>query len=138
MSGKVLAGYNLKRFYEYIRTGAVTTDLTERIDNAVHTGRKNERWKTMYMREKMLIYDAVKDYEDQLDEANARANEAESRNITQIIKKLRKNKTPNQISDELEEDDLERITAICDIITGIGLDHSDEEIVAEVLKAYIS
>lgn len=66
---------DLKRFYEYIRTGAVTTDLTERIDNAVQTGRKNERWKTMYMREQMLIYDAIKDYEDQLDEATARLDE---------------------------------------------------------------
>ena len=54
---------------------AVTSDLTERIDNAVQTGRKNERWKTMYMREKMLIYDAIKDYEDQLDEATARLDE---------------------------------------------------------------
>ena len=139
---------DLKRFYEYIRTGAVTSDLTERIDNAVQTGRKNERWKTMYMREKMLIYDAVKDYEDQLDEANARvdeansradeanarANEAESRNITQIIKKLRKNKSPEQIAEELEEDDLEKVSAICGVINNIGLDHTDEEIVAEVLR----
>ncbi len=95
----------------------------------------------MYMREKMLIYDAVKDYEDQLDEANARAdeanaraNEAESRYITQIIKKLRKNKSPEQIAEELEENDLERLTTICDIITGIGLDLSDDEIVSEVIK----
>ncbi len=75
---------------------------------------------------------------DMLDEATTRANEAESRNITQIIKKLRKNKTPEQIAEELEEDDLERITAICGVINDIGLDHTDEEIVAEVLKAYIS
>ena len=73
-----------------------------------------------------------------LDKATVRANKVVSKHIISVVKKLRKNKSPEQIADELEEDDLERVTAICGVINNIGLDHTDEEIVAEVLKADIS
>ena len=69
-----------------------------------------------------------------LDKAIVRADRVVSKHITSIIKKLRKNKSPEQIAEELEENDLERLTTICDIITGIGLDLSDDEIVSEVIK----
>ena len=69
-----------------------------------------------------------------LDKATVRADRVVSKHITSIIKKLRKNKSPEQIAEELEENDLERLTTICDIITGIGLDLSDDEIVSEVIK----
>jgi hypothetical protein len=73
-----------------------------------------------------------------LDKATVRANKVVSKHIISIVKKLRKNKSPEQIAEELEEDDIDSLTALYNVITDIGLDHSDEEIVAEVLKADIS
>ncbi len=69
-----------------------------------------------------------------LDEATARANESESRDVTRVVKKLRKNKSPEQIAEELEEDDIEAVTSLCNTILDIGLDHEDDEIAAKILK----
>ena len=45
----------LKCLYEYIRTGQVGDDLTRRIDEAVIRARKNEEWRSEYMKE--LLHD---------------------------------------------------------------------------------
>ena len=45
----------LKYLYEYIRTGKVGDDLTQRIDKAVIRARKNEEWRSEYMKE--LLHD---------------------------------------------------------------------------------
>ena len=46
---------HLKAFYEYIRTGKAGDDLTRRIDEAVIRARKNEVWRSEYMKE--LLHD---------------------------------------------------------------------------------
>ena len=46
---------NLRELYDYIRTGKVGGDLTERIDEAVRRARKNEEWRSEYMKE--LLHD---------------------------------------------------------------------------------
>ena len=46
---------NLRELYEYIRTGKVGEDLTRRIDEAVARARKNEVWRSEYMKE--LLHD---------------------------------------------------------------------------------
>lgn len=45
----------LKTLYDYIRTGKVGDDLTRRIDEAVIKARKNEVWRSEYMKE--LLHD---------------------------------------------------------------------------------
>ena len=46
----------------------------------------------MQAREDQLI--RQRELLDQVDEATARANESESRDVTRVVKKLRKNKSP--------------------------------------------
>ncbi len=46
---------NLRELYDYIRTGKVGGDLSRRIDEAVCMARKNEEWRSEYMKE--LLHD---------------------------------------------------------------------------------
>ena len=46
---------NLQELYDYIRTGKVGGDLSRRIDEAVCRARKNEEWRSEYMKE--LLHD---------------------------------------------------------------------------------
>lgn len=46
---------NLRELYEYIRTGKVGGNLTRRIDEAVARARKNEVWRSEYVKE--LLHD---------------------------------------------------------------------------------
>ena len=46
---------NLRELYDYIRSGKVGGDLSRRIDEAVCMARKNEEWRSEYMKE--LLHD---------------------------------------------------------------------------------
>ena len=46
---------DLKALYEYIRNGKESTDLTRRIGRAVGEARRNEKWRSEYMKE--LLHD---------------------------------------------------------------------------------
>ena len=46
---------NLRELYDYIRSGKVGGDLSQRIDEAVRMARKNEEWRSEYMKE--LLHD---------------------------------------------------------------------------------
>lgn len=46
---------NLRELYDYIRSGRVGGDLSQRIDEAVRMARKNEEWRSEYMKE--LLHD---------------------------------------------------------------------------------
>ena len=46
---------NLRELYDYIRSGKVEGDLSRRIDEAVCIARKNEEWRSEYMKE--LLHD---------------------------------------------------------------------------------
>ena len=46
---------NLRELYDYIRSGKVGGDLSRRIDEAVRRARKNEEWRSEYMKE--LLHD---------------------------------------------------------------------------------
>lgn len=48
----------LKELYLYIRNGKPTGRLTKKIDEAVMIGRRNELWRTQYMREWVALQDA--------------------------------------------------------------------------------
>ena len=45
----------MRELYDYIRTGKVGGSLTRRIDEAVCKARKNEEWRSEYMKE--LLHD---------------------------------------------------------------------------------
>ncbi len=46
---------NLRELYDYIRSGKVGGDLSRRMDEAVCIARKNEEWRSEYMKE--LLHD---------------------------------------------------------------------------------
>ena len=48
---------NLWELYEYIRSGKVGGDLSRRIDEAVRRARKNEEWRSEYMKELLHVDD---------------------------------------------------------------------------------
>ena len=60
---------NLRELYDYIRTGKVGGDLSQRIDEAVCMARKNEEWRSEYMKE--LLHD-----DDVREEGRAEGREA--------------------------------------------------------------
>ena len=48
----------LRQLYDYIQTGKVTGDLTERVNAAVVKARKNDEWRSAYMKERIILMDA--------------------------------------------------------------------------------
>ncbi len=83
----------LRKLYDYIETGKSSSNLTERIDNAVEEAKKIEEWRTGYMKEIVLFMDAKEEGREEgreeeknnteierkrADEAEKRADTAES------------------------------------------------------------
>ena len=67
------------KFYDYVMYGHAGNDLTRRIDAAVIKGRKNEIWRTQYMKEWVIIQDAIEEeriLKEKAEEATKRAEEA--------------------------------------------------------------
>ena len=89
---------NLKALYEYIEDGTESSDLTRRLGEAVDRARRNEKWRTEYMKE--LLHD-----DDVREEARAegRAEGARIKMEELIRKKLKKGKSVEEIADALEE-----------------------------------
>ena len=48
----------LRKLYDYIETGKSSSNLTDRIDNAVEEAKKIEDWRSGYMKELVLFMDA--------------------------------------------------------------------------------
>ena len=79
----------LRKLYDYIETGKSSSNLTERIDNAVEEAKKIKEWRTGYMKEIVLFLDAKEEGREEekknteierkrADEAEKRADTAES------------------------------------------------------------
>ena len=81
----------LRQFYDYIENGKVTSSLTKEIDEAVQKGRRNEIWRTQYMREWAIIWDASERGEY-------------LKLIRQVCVKIKKGYTLERIAEELEEE----------------------------------
>ena len=47
----------IKELFEYIRSGHANSPLTKRIDEAVIKGRKNEMWRSEYLKERQILMD---------------------------------------------------------------------------------
>ncbi|MCR5846975.1 MAG: Rpn family recombination-promoting nuclease/putative transposase [Lachnospiraceae bacterium] len=77
----------LSDFYNYIRTGKATDKLTEKIETAVENGRKNERWRSEYMKERLIKDDYIqegiaigkKEQQEKLEKAEQRADAEKQR-----------------------------------------------------------
>ena len=67
---------DLKAFFEYVRTGKAKSNLTKKIDKAVGECRKNEVWRTQYMKERIVIMDAIRDSEERAKKANEEKEKA--------------------------------------------------------------
>lgn len=77
---------DLKSLYDYIKTGKAGSNLTRKIDAAVSKGRKNEIWRTQYMKEWVILQEAKEEGREQAD-------------IERITIMLRKGKTAEEIAD---------------------------------------
>ena len=69
----------IQAFYEYVRTGRAGNQLTRRIDEAVERGRRNENWRSSYMKERIIIMDAIEEERENTERERARADRAEER-----------------------------------------------------------
>ncbi len=49
---------DLRKLYDYVENGKAESELTKKIDEAVVKGRKNEMWRSQYMKERVLLQDA--------------------------------------------------------------------------------
>ena len=66
-------------FYEYIRTGDPKSELTDRINEAVVTGRKNEEWRSQYMKEQIIIEEALEEERKRTEAERQRAETEKQR-----------------------------------------------------------
>ena len=72
---------NLRELYDYIRAGKVGGDLSQRIDEAVCIARKNEEWRSEYMKE--LLHD-----DDVREEGRAEGRAEERSFLLTLISKM--------------------------------------------------
>lgn len=49
---------DLRKLYDYVENGKAESELTKKIDEAVVKGRKNEMWRSQYMKERVLLQNA--------------------------------------------------------------------------------
>ena len=49
---------DLRKLYAYISSGQAESDLTKRIEAVVLRGRKNEMWRSQYIKEQNILYEA--------------------------------------------------------------------------------
>ena len=95
---------DLRKLYDYVESGKVGNELTERLESAVKKGRKNAVWRSQYMKERVIIQDAM-------DEGMAQGI---SYRDTQMIEgMLRRGKTVDEIVDfcDYPRDLVEKIRA---------------------------
>ncbi|MBP3296460.1 MAG: Rpn family recombination-promoting nuclease/putative transposase [Lachnospiraceae bacterium] len=114
---------DLKELYDYVRNGHANNKLTGKIEQAVDKGRKNALWRTQYMKEWVIIQDAK---DEGIEEG------AELQLIKQVCRKLKKSKSPEQIAEELDEDEV-HIQVLCDIASGFAPDYDVDMILDAVL-----
>ena len=72
---------NLRELYDYIRAGKVGGDLSRRIDEAVCMARKNEEWRSEYMKE--LLHD-----DDVREEGRAEGREEGESQLVKLINSM--------------------------------------------------
>ena len=78
---------DLKQLYEYIKHGKVKGDLTKKIDDAVVKGRKNEIWRSQYMKERIILQDVK---EEGIEEGLSKGREDTLiQNIHNLMKNLK-------------------------------------------------
>ena len=81
---------DIRNFCHYVMTGEAKNDLTKKINDAVERGRKNEMWKSDYIKERVILND----------EREAGREEGRKEELcTRITEMLSRNKTPEEIAD---------------------------------------
>ncbi|HAF26628.1 MAG TPA: hypothetical protein DCG85_04850 [Lachnospiraceae bacterium] len=81
---------DIRNFCHYVMTGEAKNDLTKKINDAVERGRKNEMWKSDYIKERVILND----------EREAGREEGRKEELcTRITEMLNRNKTPEEIAD---------------------------------------
>ncbi|HAF25729.1 MAG TPA: hypothetical protein DCG85_00285 [Lachnospiraceae bacterium] len=75
-------------------TGEAKNDLTKKINDAVERGRKNEMWKSDYIKERVILND-----EREAGREEGRKEGRKEELCTRITEMLSRNKTPEEIAD---------------------------------------
>ena len=70
---------DLGKLFEYVDTGKCGSSLTNRLDEAVIRARNMEMWRSEYMKEMVLIMDAIEEERENTEAERKRADEAEAR-----------------------------------------------------------
>ena len=112
----------IKAFLDYLETGKVTDEFTEKLDQAVKLAQHNKEWKVEYM--KSLLY------EMDIRSRATREGRAEGREkilIEQIVKKVQKNKELADIASELETT-VEEIKHLYEVAVECGPEYDVDEI----------
>ena len=87
---------NLRKLYDYIERKQIDNDLTKKINDAVNKARKNEKWRSEFMKERIILQDArAEGKEEGL--AQGRAEGIEEGRNEQIKSMLSRGKTVEQI-----------------------------------------
>ncbi len=85
---------NLRELYDYIEGKQANNDLTQKINDAVNKARKNEKWRSEFMKERIILQDArAEGREEGIAEGRA------IRDAEKIEDMLRNGKTVKQIVD---------------------------------------
>ena len=125
---------DLRKFYDYVEGGNADSELTKKIDEAVVKGRKNEMWRSQYMKEWVVLQDAREEGREEGRAEGRKEGREEGREetiIAQICKKLVKGKDVAEIADALEEPE-DYVSKICEIASKYLPDYDVHKIMAEL------
>ena len=112
----------IQAFLDYLETGQVSDEFTEKLDKAVEYARHNKEWKVEYM--KSLLY------EMDIRRRATREGLEEGREkslIEQIVKKVQKNKSIDLIASELETT-VEEISSLYEATLKCGPEYDVDQI----------
>jgi len=92
----------MRSLYRYIQSGEADSRLTEKLHTAVVSARRNEIWRSEYMKE-LLIYQDMKEEGREEGREEVREEGRTQLLIDQICRKFVKGRSVEQIADELGE-----------------------------------
>ena len=125
-----------ENFLKYIETGEICDDYTEGLERSVSRARCNKEWRVEYM--KTFCHDAdVRREGKEIGIEIGKEIGKEAKLIEIVCRKLRKGKTVDIISNELDEDVM-LVNNICNIASSFAPNYDEEKILDKYLDEYFN
>ena len=125
-----------ENFLKYIETGEICDDYTEGLERSVSRARCNKEWRVEYM--KTFCHDAdVRREGKEIGIEIGKEIGKEAKLIEIVCRKLRKGKTVDIISNELDEDVM-LVNNICNIASSFAPNYVEEKILDKYLDEYFN